>query len=180
MKIAITGKMRSGKDTLAKYFIDNDESNQIAFGDGIKRVARNYFPDIVAKGKPRKLYQDIGQQFRQIDPDVWVKDLDRTMVNLMELGETNFVVTDVRQMNEYLYLKKQGFTVIKVETEDEIRKERIKAKGDTFNVEDFYHETEVAVDSIPYDYLVTNNTKLMDFYDQIYFVFNELKGEELT
>jgi dephospho-CoA kinase len=178
MKVAITGKMRSGKDTLAKHFIDNDNSNQIAFGDGIKRVARNYFPQIVAKGKPRKLYQDIGQQFRAIDPDVWVKDLDRTMVNLMDIGETDFVVTDVRQMNEYEYLKRQGFTVIKVEAEDEIRIERIKAKGDTFNPEDFYHETETAVDAIPYDYLISNNTTLMDFYDQIYFVYEELKGEE--
>jgi dephospho-CoA kinase len=178
MKIGITGKMRSGKDTLAKYFIDNDEANQIAFGDGIKRVARAYFPQIVAKGKPRKLYQDIGQQFRQIDPDVWVKDLDRTMVNLMDLGETNFVISDVRQMNEYHYLKQMGFTIIKVEAEDEIRKERILRAGDVLNPEDFYHETEVAVDQIPYDYLISNNTTMQDFLDQIYYVYDELKGEE--
>lgn len=180
MKIAVTGKMRSGKDTLAKYFIDNDNSNQIAFADGIKRVARNYFPQIVAKGKPRKLYQDIGQQFRQIDPDVWVKDLDRTLVNLMDLGETNFVISDVRQMNEYTYLKQMGFTVIKVDSHDEIRKERIIKSGDVFKVEDFYHETEKAVEQIPYDYLVSNNTTILDFFDQIYYVYDELKGEEIT
>lgn len=177
MKVAITGKMRSGKDTLAKFFIDNIDANQLAFGDGIKKVAKAYFPEIVVEGKPRKLYQDIGQQFRQIDADVWVKDLNRVLTNLTDIGETEFVVSDVRQMNEYLYLKKMGFTVIKVEAHDEIRKERIQRSGDIYLPEDFYHETEVAVDSIPCDYLLENNTTLLDFYDQIHYVYNELKGE---
>ena len=177
MKIAIVGKMRSGKDTLANFFITNNDANQIAFGDGIKKVAKMYFPEIVANGKPRKLYQDIGQQFRAIDPDVWVKDLNRVLTNSMDMGETEFVVSDVRQMNEYLYLKKMGFTVIKVEAHDEIRIERIKRSGDIFLPEDFYHETETSVDSISWDYLIENNTSLLDFYDQITYVYDELKGE---
>lgn len=178
MKIAVVGKMRSGKDTLAKFFIDNDNSNQIAFGDEIKKVAKTYFPEIVAKGKPRKLYQDIGQQFRAIDPHVWVKALDRTINNLQAVGETNFVISDVRQMNEYEYLKANGFTVIKVECADELRKERIIQSGDIFEPNDFYHETETTVDIIPFDYLVTNNTTLLDFYDQIQDIYNELRGEQ--
>ncbi|MDA2738422.1 AAA family ATPase [Bacillus cereus group sp. Bc015] len=178
MKIAIVGKMRSGKDTVAKFFIDNEDANQIAFGDEIKRIARMYFPHIVAKGKPRKLYQTLGQELRKIDPDVWVKALDRTLINSMEYGETNFVISDVRQMNEYHYLKEMGFTVIKVEADDEIRKERIIKSGDVFEPEDFYHETELAVNTIPYDYLITNNTTLAELYDQIYYIYDELKEGE--
>jgi dephospho-CoA kinase len=178
MKIAITGKMRVGKNTLADYFIEKEQCHQLAFGDGIKRVARAYFPHIVNQGKPRKLYQFIGQKFREIDPDVWVKDLDRTMINLMEQGVQNFIVTDVRQMNEYRYLKEKGFTIIKIEADDELRKERIIQAGDVFSPDDFYHETEIAVDSIPYDYLVTNNDTLDALYGQVVYIHNELRGEE--
>ena len=178
MKIALVGKMRSGKDTVAKFFIDNEDANQIAFGDEIKKIARRYFPEIVAKGKPRKLYQVIGQEMRKIDPDVWVKALDRTLTNLMGYGETNFVISDVRQMNEYHYLKEMGFTVIKVEADDELRKERIYQSGDLFEPEQFYHETETTVEDIPCDYLVTNNTTLADLYDQIFYINNELKEGE--
>jgi dephospho-CoA kinase len=177
MKIAVLGKMRSGKDTLAKYFIDNDFATQLAFGDEIKSIARKYFPEEVAKGKPRWIYQKVGQDFRAIDPDVWVKKLERKVFGLEYLGQTSIVITDVRQMNEYEFLKKQGFTVIKVEAEDELRKERILRSGDIFEPEDFYHETETAVDYIPFDYLVTNNADLLSFYDQIEFIFNELQGE---
>lgn len=178
MKIALVGKMRSGKDTVAKFFIDNEDANQIAFGDEIKRLARRLFPHIVAKGKPRKLYQALGQEMRKIDPDVWVKALDRTLINSMEMGETNFVISDVRQFNEYEYLKEMGFTVIKVEADDELRKERIIQSGDLFESEDFYHETETTVEDIPYDYLITNNTTLAELYDQIFYIHNELKEGE--
>jgi len=181
MKIAVVGKMRSGKDTLGKYVFYNDHEgwqNHLAFGDEIKQVARVYFPDIVAKGKPRKLYQTIGQEFRKHDPDVWVKALDRNMQHLIKReGASNFIITDVRQLNEYEYLKEKGFTVIKVEANDEIRKERIMLSGDVFEAEDFYHETETTVDLIPYDYLITNNDTLESFMEQIYFIHEELKGE---
>jgi len=181
MKIAVVGKMRSGKDTLGRYFYDNDTDgwqNKLAFGDEIKRLALIYFPDIVAKGKPRKLYQMLGQMLREIDPDIWVKALDRNMQYLINKGESNFIVTDVRQMNEYEYLKSKGFTVIKVEANDELRRERIIQAGDVFEPENFYHETETTVDEIPADYIVTNNTTIKDFYAQIRFIHEELKGEK--
>lgn len=179
MKIALTGKMRSGKDTVANYFLYNDEgwSNQIAFGDEIKSIAKLYFPEMVAQGKPREIYQSIGQHFRGIDNDVWVKALDKTMNFLMLAGEDNFVISDVRQMNEYEYLKANDFTVIKIEADDELRKERTIQAGDVFEPSHFYHETEIAVDSIPYDYLITNNDTLEALMQQIKFVHSELKGE---
>lgn len=178
MKVALVGKMRSGKDTVGRYFVDNEECVQVAFGDGIKQVARVYFPHIVAKGKPRRLYQRIGQVFREFDPYVWVNVLDRTVTNHMEDGEQHFVVTDVRQMNEYIYLKANGYTIIKVETAEELRLERIKASGDEYTEEDLNHETELAVDGIPYDYLIDNNTTIEDLYQQIRFVIKEIKEEQ--
>ena len=177
MKIAVVGKMRSGKDTLGRYFIDNEGCFKMAFGDAIKKIAHEYFPELVEQGKPRKLYQKIGQEFRKFDPEVWVKALARDKAFLESAGIENYIITDVRQINEYEYLKKEGFTVIKVEAIDETRKERIMLSGDVFEAEDFYHETETTVDLIPYDYLITNNDTLESFMEQVNFVYEELKGE---
>lgn len=178
MKIAVTGKMRSGKDTLANFFIKELHYKQLAFADGIKQIGNEFFPEIMGKGKPRKMFQVIGQSLREVDPDVWVNHLDRQLKMLQEYGVEAFIITDVRQLNEYNYVKEQGFTVIKVEAEDEIRQERIIQAGDIFSPENFYHETELAVDEIPADYILSNNTTLEDFYTQILFVYKELKGEQ--
>lgn len=178
MRIAIAGKMRSGKDTLAKHFIDDLNFKKLAFGEGIEKVGHDFFPNIMAKGKNRKFYQHVGQSFREIDPRVWINYLDKRLQDLHSKGIENFIVTDVRQVNEYHYLKEQGFVMLKVEAEEEVRRERIEKAGDIFSPEQFYHETEKQVDSIPADYILTNNTTLQDFVDQINYVYREIKGEE--
>jgi dephospho-CoA kinase len=167
MKIAVVGKMRSGKDTLARFFMVEDGAVKMAFADGIKEISEKYFPELVAQGKPRELYQKVGQYFRSIDPDVWVKYMNRRIALHEAYDEENFVISDVRQMNEYESLKVQGFTVVKVVSYDEIRRARIEVRGDTFNEADFNHETELAVDAIPYDYLVPNNGTYDEFMENI-------------
>lgn len=178
MKVAIVGKIRSGKDTVGHMFIKEHGCFKLAFADGIGSVIRKYFPEAFKEGKPRRHYQHIGQEFRKLDPDVWIKDLTRTLTSLEERGITNFVITDMRQVNEASYLKEKGFTIIKVETADEIRLERMNAEGDTFTLEDLNHETELQVDEIPYDYLIDNNTTLEDLRVQVDYIINEIKGEK--
>jgi dephospho-CoA kinase len=180
MKVAVTGRMRTGKDTVADFFIKKDRSQSLYFGEGIKQVIQTYFPDKLKEGKPRKIYQSVGQHFRTIDPDVWIKFLDKRYRKLLKYGAENFVVTDLRQPNEYSYLKDNGFIVIKVEADDELRKERIMKSGDVFDEEDFYHETELAVDSLPCDYVVTNNDTLEALIQQLEFIYEESKGERIT
>jgi dephospho-CoA kinase len=173
MKIAFVGKMRSGKDTAGDYLIKNHWITKLAFGDEIKKVIQRYFPHLLEGSKPRKVFQKIGQLFREFDPDVWVKQLRKTYNIKRVQGNSNFVITDVRQMNEVEFLKSEGFVIVKVETDEELRLERIKASGDDFSLEDLNHETELAVDTLPYDYLVTNNTSLDDLYKQIDFILQE-------
>ncbi|MDQ0976662.1 dephospho-CoA kinase [Neobacillus niacini] len=180
MRIAITGKMRSGKNTVADYFLIHKAFRSMAFGEGIKEVIQLYFPELLLQGKPRKLYQAIGQLFREFNPDIWVEILDRRLDQITTwFGDENIdiVVTDLRQENEYKYLKEQGFIIIKVEAEDELRIERIKQSGDTFDHEDFYHETELSVDALGFDYLITNNTTIEDLNEQIKFIINEMEEE---
>lgn len=178
MKVALVGKIRSGKDTVGGMFGKEYKCFRIAFGDEIGKVIREYFPEALEGGKPRFHYQHIGQRFRDLDNDVWVKALHRTIEGLEERGINRFVVTDLRQPNEYEYLKSLGFQVIKVETADEIRLERMNANGDNFKLSDLNHETEQEIDDIPYDFLISNNTNLDDLYKQVKNVAEELKEEQ--
>lgn len=178
MKIAIVGKMRSGKDTLAKFFIEKEGLIQLAFADGIKAIGNVYFPEIMMMGKPRFLYQHIGQEFRKIDPYVWIKDVDKHMKIMKSMGIEEFVISDVRQLNEYTYLKEQGFTVIMVKADDDVRRQRIIDSGDVFSPSDFYHETEMAVDRIPYDYVLYNNGTYEEFKQKMESLYTLLKGKE--
>ena len=70
MKIAVVGKCRAGKDSFAKFFI-NRGLQEFKFGTGIAEIIQKYFPEEWEKGKPRHLYQGIGQYLRSFDQDVW-------------------------------------------------------------------------------------------------------------
>lgn len=160
MKIAVVGKIRSGKDSFANYFVQKGFVEH-KFGAGIAEVIQKYFPEEWAKGKPRHLYQEIGQHFRGLDEDVWIKYL------ASKLNEQHpVIITDVRQENEVKWLKENGFILIKVEAPDELRIERMFKAGDI--VDDYSlqmqmnHPTELSVDRIMCDYFIYNDGSLED------------------
>lgn len=192
MKIALFGKIRSGKDTVGKILIEEHHFRRFAFGDGIGEIIQTYFPEALTGGKPRKHYQHIGQQLRVLNPDVWINYLlnkvrSESMSHLQEHHKNgvvapsfNVVVTDGRQLNEAKRLKEEGFLIVKVTTDDEIRLERMKALGDVFSPEDLQHETELNVDLIKPDIEIFNNGTLEDLYIQIQRMIQEqreIKGE---
>src|SRR5690625_5036911 len=94
-RIAICGKLRSGKSLIAEHLVENQGFHRIAFGDALKYYADSIFPhfteEIVAPDeifggtrvigyrKPRALYQTFGQMMREIDPDIWLYHAERTI-----------------------------------------------------------------------------------------------------
>jgi dephospho-CoA kinase len=175
MKIAVTGEIRSGKDSVCDYIMSNvPNCERLYFAEGIEEIIRKYFPEAFKFGKPRKHFQDIGQFMRSIDKDVWVKFTAEKYELLNSISNYNFLCTDLRQPNEYEWLKENGFIVIKVDAEFQLRKERALKAGDVFTEETFNHPVEQAIRSLPYDYLITNNTTLDDLYKQVDFI---LEGE---
>ena len=150
-KIALTGKAGVGKDTLAAYAVAVYGFRKFAFADRLKELDYELFGP--TEGKNRKRLQMFGQFCRQIDPDVWVNQLDKRVK-----GYTgNAIITDVRQWNELQYCQDNGFVIVKVICDDVIRFQRMKERGDIFNPEDLKHETETQLDEFPYDYWVDNN-----------------------
>jgi dephospho-CoA kinase len=163
VKIAVTGRIRSGKETLAKVFIQ-DGYREFKFGTGIAEVIQKYFPEEWAKGKPRQHYQSIGQHFRGLDPDVCVKYTLRQVNECTSLlPHADVIIDDMRQMNEAEHLRKAGFVLIKVVSKEELRIQRMIDAGDTFTQETLNHETELQSDMIDADITVCNNGSLRDF-----------------
>lgn len=182
LKIAVAGEIRSGKNTVCDYVksINKEPMQELYFAEGIAAIIERYFPEAwYGSGKPRNHYQEIGQFMRTLNEDVWVNNVAAKYMRLKQAGFESFIVTDLRQPNEYEWLKANGFTVVKVETAPEIRIERMKASGDRFDMNSLIHPVEQHIKHLPYDYLISNNTTLQDLYAQIDYMLLELKDERL-
>ena len=181
MKIALFGKIRSGKDTVGKILIEEYGCTRVAFGDGIKKIINEFFPEAWDNGKPRHYYQFIGQKLRELNPDVWVNNLIRRAedIRVQDLlyrdMVTNFVVTDGRQLNEAVKLKDRGYTIVVVKADETTRIERMRKAGDNFTKEMLKHETELQVDLIEPDYIINNNGTLEDLKNEVRELVNELR-----
>ncbi|MGG1445028.1 AAA family ATPase [Brevibacillus laterosporus] len=199
VKIALTGKMRSGKDTVADYLAEHYGFIRFAFGDGIKRVCHELFPDQFTDGKkPRALLQGVGQALRTFDPDVWVNRtlgeidrenkayyrgayrilLDDVIISDVEANPLHVVISDLRQPNEYARLYTEGYVIIRVNASDDVRIDRMRSAGDTFDLADFTHDTERYVDIFAVDYELNNNGSVRDLYEQIDVVMREIMRKE--
>ena len=121
MKIAITGKMCSGKTTLANMIMQIDSRyEKFSFGDKVKDIAYDLFhmnPQI----KDRTLLTGIGTKMREIDSDVWINYI---------LNQTKHkkycIIDDLRYQNEYESLAKDGWIIIQLNISDKLQEERIK------------------------------------------------------
>lgn len=184
VKIALIGKMRSGKDTFADPLLSrrNIVTYGYKFSNGITEIISDYFPDALIKGKPRKFYQTIGQTLRQLDPDVWIKhtacEINYDLSFKDTTGLDTLIITDVRQPNEVQWCRDNGFTLIKIVTDDTTRKERIEACGDQFEPEYFYHDTELAVDDVEADIYVDGNVRKEELQQKALEIYKQLKQEE--
>ena len=179
MKIALFGKIRSGKDTVGNILIEKYKFNRFAFGDGIGKIIEKYFPEAWETGKPRKHYQHIGQELRVLNPDVWINYLVRTVEGAsakhIESYHSkgvlapvfNVVITDGRQVNEAEKLREQGYLIIKVECPEQLRVERMKNLGDNFQPEQLYHDTELQVDRIEADVTIENSGTLEELEEKV-------------
>lgn len=195
IKIALMGKMRSGKDMVAKI-IDQEighaiSCEQYAFADGIKDILLDYFLEDVIEldkqgKKPRHHLQHIGQEFRKLNEGVWIGYLDRTIkANAHLYKEAGYldrcvIITDVRQPNEHFYVKNLGYHIIKIDASDEIRIKRMEDLNeiDSSTAEEMQHETEKYIDSLTYDYIIQNNGSLKDLKRRTRRVLQDIMKKE--
>ncbi len=163
-KIAICGRIRSGKDTVADYIALKYGYEKFRFGDGIRNVLQILYPEEMEEGKPRKLFQGVGQALRSVDPNVWVKN---TIREIEESEVRKVIVCDLRQPNEYKKLKEEGYFIIRVKASKSIRLQRAMEECDDFDSKDFNHDTESYVDGFDVDLEIINEGTLTNIKHQV-------------
>ncbi|WP_323709497.1 AAA family ATPase [Mammaliicoccus sciuri] len=195
--IALTGKMRSGKDTVAEQLSKQFKKeafhvNQIAFGYALKAKAKELYPEEFVEGKkPRELYQWFGQTLRERNEDVWVNQvaqfINKKNKDTQQWGYDPqvYIITDLRQPNEYQFCKDNNFIIIKVECDDVTRINRLNALGDNYTPTDLHHDTETHIDSFNVTTTIDTselskdelNTYVEEIKDKAIEKFITIKGE---
>lgn len=153
MKIAFGYKMRSGKDTAVDYMISKYGGNKITFAKYLYQSlysTQEIFN--LEKKKNREYLQIVGDWARKQNPDIFV-DLALSETKDVSL---NYFCNDLRFLNEFKKLKKNGWICIKI-----IRDE-CSEKSSHFS------ETELdIVKDEEWDFIIENNNNLEDFYKKL-------------
>lgn len=162
--IAISGKARSGKDTLADKIIDSSYNvTKSALGDPIKEIYRTLYGETVRKDRHKLIL--IGQGLREKDPHIWIKVWLRKAIDDFSYQEDiRIVVPDVRQPNEFSFFQSLGAQTVLIKANEEKRREIIrKVDGEQALDEKLLNdETELHVDTFNADFVIFNN------YDEKY------------
>lgn len=162
--IAISGKARSGKDTLADKIIES--SNNVlkaALADPIKEIYRVLYGETGWKDRHKLIL--IGQGLRAIDPHIWIKVWLRKTVNFFaHQDNVRIIVPDVRQPNEFSFFQSLGAQTVLIKANEEKRREILrKLDGERALDEKLLNDsTELHVDTFDADFILFNN------YDEEY------------
>lgn len=166
--IGFSGKIMSGKSTVAKYLKENiPNSIDIAFADALKSLVSMFFGEgdeqtldlnqqetkqkMHSCGKTyRQLLQEIGtHKMREVWPDIWIHNW-RKRVLFYEHTQADVVilVSDVRFPNEVKAIQDLGGIVIRL----------------TRNPVDSKDESETALDNQldSFDYIIDNSTQSVE------------------
>ncbi|MFJ9646718.1 hypothetical protein [Streptomyces sp. NPDC101206] len=173
--IALIGRARSGKDSVAAALIRRHQYTRVAFADPLREVVLAADPIVAYEGsgygplpvrlsavvrrygwekakddfaEVRRALQGVGQAVRDQEAGFWL-GLALDKVTVADTWRLPVVVTDCRYPNEADALKSRGFTLVRV-----LRPGYSDAPAT--------HESETALDQIPTDLTVSNTGSLAD------------------
>ncbi|WP_282793685.1 hypothetical protein [Streptomyces sp. CC224B] len=167
--IALIGRARSGKDTVAARLVDRYAYTRVAIADPLKAMCLRVNPiidyepsgfgqlpihltDTVRRSgwehakdtypEVRRVLQSVGREVRNLDPGFWL-GLALDKIGAADHWHLPVVVTDCRYPNEAEALVQRGFKVV-----------RIIRPGVPRPIRE--HESETALDEYPADVTVAN------------------------
>lgn len=170
IQIGLSGKMCSGKSTVAQYLVEHHGFVEMCFASKLKGIHKDLFNN---QGKDRETLQLVGERMRQVDPDVWVRYIYRRIpIN------TDVVISDVRYQNEARTLKEAGFILIRLNIEPKIQRQRVQKLYGKLHDAAYEHISETDLDDYTeWDYVLDGGMpkdKLLQAIDDII----EILGEE--
>jgi hypothetical protein len=127
--IAVIGALRSGKDSAAKYLVEQYGYTKFALADRLKDEVVTALNAVEGgwsrarleeeKTRLRSLLQVWGTEFRRAsDANYWTDKLADALTRHQAPDLGRAVVTDARFTNELNMLRERGFTIVRLEMDD--------------------------------------------------------------
>ncbi|MEV8056564.1 hypothetical protein AB0P37_08555 [Streptomyces antimycoticus] len=193
--VALIGKARSGKDTVAGLLVRHASYTRLAFADRLREAALRVNPIIstrfsggddfalrlaraveiygwerVKENFPevRRFLQNYGQTVREMDPDFWVRPVAEQVWQGTRLNMP-CVVSDVRYMNEVETLRELGAMVV-----------RVTRPGAGLSGDAAQHSSETELDELVADYDIYNGGTLDELRGTVASLYFSHLAESVT
>lgn len=154
LRVFFYGRRGSGKSTAAKYFAAVSGAGILSIAEPLRQVAAIAFPGRT----DRKLLQTLGDKLREIDRDC--------LLNIVLSKAAEYpgpvVIDDLRLVREAEVLRRHGFVGVLVRVSDDVRRQRLLARGENPRPAEDLHATEAEVDAIQPDFILENDADVTD------------------
>lgn len=173
IKLALSGKSRTGKSTVEKYLVDKFGCSPFDFSDELKEDFHTEYPHIPRVPKPRKGYILYGELKRYVTHECYWVDKTFDFVDVVALEAFRFsdvfkpLITGVRQPHEFRRLREEGYFIIRLSAPESVQIERCKKEGDNFSLEDLHHETETHLMTEKVDYDIVNDGTIEELHKKL-------------
>ena len=158
IRIALSGKMGSGKSTLGAAIASclstacpsTSDTRRTSFAGPIRAIIEElHGPN---RTKDRDLLTGIGMLHRGFDPDTWLNAVRRQVAR--GSPTTNWVLDDLRFKNEMRGLRADGWFIVRLRVTDKERGRRLRCKygddaTDAHHTRFAKHASETGLDDVP-------------------------------
>lgn len=173
MKLAVSGKMGSGKSSfykVAKTFFPMFDGCEAKFALPLYMMQDAVYNTLgTVCEKDGVLLQFLGDHFKdKYGEDFFIKEYAK-----YELPY-NTILTDLRFPSELEWCKENGYTTIRILRQRELRMNNMGNRNE-------WHKSEIALDNIPltcYDYVINNNGSLDLFEGAVVTIINKIGRNE--
>ena len=165
--LGVTGKQRSGKDTVAAMLAEKQRREGkavkiVGFADPLKMEVMEALQkdalgaEVIQEADRMKeevegfrlLLQGWGSVRRALRPNYFILLMDNIVDAYKNLDDVDLlIIPDLRMPNELDYVKSIGGKILRIERPEELRK----------NVYNKNHETETALDNAEFDLVLSNH-----------------------
>lgn len=171
--VAFIGKAGSGKTTAAEYLRTEHGYLRASFAQLLKDIAVLLWGESALTD--REKLQRLGVAVRDIQEDTWVSALTRVFDALDEKSP-RIALDDCRFPNEYWALKERNWLLIRIESEEATRIDRLQRNGKLQDISQLDHISETAIDDLKAEYTIENNGYVEQMYSQIESILNTVAG----